>query len=56
LKVYLEGDESWRPLLEARPDNASRFLIELPEVERPEEIENPATSGAAPEADEKKAA
>ncbi len=32
LKVYLEGDESWRPLLEARPDNASRFLIELPEA------------------------
>jgi hypothetical protein len=35
---------------------ASRFLIELPEVERPDEIEEPATSGAAPEADEKKAA
>jgi dienelactone hydrolase len=56
LKVYLEGDESWRPLLEAKPANASRFLIELPEVERPEEIEEPATSGAAPEVDEKKAA
>ena len=56
LKVYLDDDESWRPLLEARPDNASRFLIELPEVGRPEEVEAPATSGAAPEADEKKAA
>lgn len=56
LKVFVDGDETWRPLLEARPDNASRFLIELPEVERTEEIEEPATSGAAPEADEKKAA
>ena len=56
LKVFVDGDETWRPLLEARPDNASRFLIELPEGERPEEVEDPATSGAAPEADEKKAA
>lgn len=56
LKVYLDDDKSWLPLLEARPANASRFMIELPAVERPEEREDPAASGAAPEADEKKAA
>ena len=40
LKVYLDDDDSWRPILEARPDNASRFLIELPEAEEAEATED----------------
>ena len=40
LKVYLDDDDSWRPLLEAKPDNASRFLIELPEVDPAETDED----------------
>ena len=36
LKVFVDGDESWLPLLEARPTNASRFLLEsMPTVESP---------------------
>ena len=36
LKIFVDGDESWLPLLEARPTNASRFLLEsMPTVESP---------------------
>ena len=36
LKVFVDGDASWLPLLETRPDNASRFLLEsMPTVESP---------------------
>ncbi len=36
LKVFVDGDESWLPLLEAKPDNASRFLLEsMPTVDSP---------------------
>ena len=40
LKVYRDDDDSGRPLLEAKPDNASRFLIELPEVDPAETDED----------------
>ena len=36
IKVFVDGDTSWLPLLEAKPDNASRFLLEsMPTVDSP---------------------
>jgi hypothetical protein len=36
IKVFVDGDTSWLPLLETRPDNASRFLLEsMPTVDSP---------------------
>ena len=36
IKVFVDGDASWLPLLEAKPDNASRFLLEsMPTVDSP---------------------
>ncbi|MAD20167.1 MAG: triacylglycerol lipase [Planctomycetaceae bacterium] len=36
LKVFVDGDESWLPVIRSRPDSASRFRLEaMPEVDSP---------------------
>ena len=39
LKVFVDGDPSWLPLLRARPENASRFLMEAMPTTEPSPAE-----------------
>lgn len=39
LKVFVDGDSAWLPLLQSRPENASRFMIEAMPVVEPSPAE-----------------